>query len=362
MFLAMRIYNETTQAFAQKCLSLIRTILTEEAHIKVGRSRFHINRTTYPIAVEIFTGKNHGYFSPQFYRIGINIKLMYTAKDKVLKDILRHELAHYLTFIEYGSEILPHGKEFHTICNRYGWPEDVSGTTLDVEVANDYEGGLEAEKIINKVKNLLKLADSDNVHEAQLATVKANQLLLKYNIKHLAENQGPTIYCESVMAATRKDSKMEAIYAILTHFMVSPIFNYGSGEVRLEIAGTKTNLELAKYVAEFLSYELDRLWEITKREHRLKGLRVKNSFFAGLAVGHAEKMQEAKAEFNANETKALIKVTNQLKNRVTNLMSLRAGAHSQGQTDCHGLLLGHAAGKKLNINRPVSGDEVKLLR
>jgi predicted SprT family Zn-dependent metalloprotease len=35
--------------------------------------------------------------------MGINKCLIYTAKDRVIKDLLRHELAHYFTYIGHHA-------------------------------------------------------------------------------------------------------------------------------------------------------------------------------------------------------------------------------------------------------------------
>lgn len=356
----MRIYNETTRSFAVKCIQMIRQILQEEAGLDVGNSRFYVGNHSYPISVDIFTGERLGFFDSAYYRIGINQQVMYVAKDKVLKDLLRHEIAHYLTYIFYGVTT-PHGEEFHSICRRFNWPSDVSDTRVDIEMANLYTGGFESERIINKIKNLLKLAQSDNVHEAELATVKANKLLLQYNISHLKEQEEATIFSDSVLSQSRKDSKLACIYKILTHFMVSPIYSYGKGQVCLDVAGTKTNVELAKYVASFLDSELDRLWLVTKAEHNLKGLRAKNSFFHGVGQGYEEKMQNTRKEFSEEESRALVHVGKQLEKQIRNFMRLRSSYSYHSERDAYSTSLGNKAGRNLTINKAVSSYSNKLI-
>ena len=49
-----------------------------------------------------------GYFDPNFYELGFHECLMHSSREQ-LQDIIRHELAHYMTFIEYGAGIQQHG-------------------------------------------------------------------------------------------------------------------------------------------------------------------------------------------------------------------------------------------------------------
>src|SRR5690606_34918991 len=138
----------------------------------------------------------------------------------------------------------------------------------------------EAEKVYSKIKNLLKLATSSNPHEAELATLKANQLLIKYNLTHsdYLQNDEALFYVHRILSQKKKSAKLSAIYDIIKHFMVRPVLRYTKKGVYLEITGTKTNIELSDYIASFLDRELEGLW---KKEQKLfphlKGLKNKNS-------------------------------------------------------------------------------------
>ena len=177
----MIVYDSTTLAFIQKTEQMVREIL-ETSGVTVRRSRFLWKNYLYPIHVVVFEGKEWGHFNAPYFQIALNRKLIYSAKDSVVRDILRHELAHYFTLLEYGT-VQPHGKEFHDICARFNFPDNVSAATMNLETENlAKEGDLHSEKILGKVKKLLSLAASANAHEAELATVKANELLLRYNL------------------------------------------------------------------------------------------------------------------------------------------------------------------------------------
>jgi hypothetical protein len=286
---------------------------------------------------------------------------MFEAKTQIIKDILRHEFAHYLTYIEYPHVSKPHGEEFKSVCRKLGWDQSISKAHINIESANDkIEGDLKSEKIITKIKALLKLAQSENVHEAQLATLKANQLLIKYNIENLeSEDNDQVIYVQTVLSVKRKNAKLNAIYDILKHFLVKPILIYGKNQVSLEVSGDKSNIELAEYVATFLDSELEHLWK--NRTSDLKGLKAKNSFFSGIAKGYDEKMQGLKENLQSHEQKALVRIDNQLNINLNTIYKRLSFVNSNRTIDKNAYGQGKKAGKSLTINNVIKNKTKNLL-
>jgi predicted SprT family Zn-dependent metalloprotease len=177
----MFIYDSTSIAFIQKSERFLKEIL-QETGITVNKSRFLYKGYFYPLHVVVFEGSEWGHFNAPYLQIALNRKLIYLAKDSVVRDILKHELAHYFTYIIY-KDVKPHGAEFREVCRQFGFPEEVAEATMNLEVSNlSKVGDLESERVIEKVKKLFMLAQSSNAHEAELATLKANELLLRHNI------------------------------------------------------------------------------------------------------------------------------------------------------------------------------------
>lgn len=349
----MFIYDNTSIAFIKKTEAFLREIL-ENAGITIRKSRFEFNRYLYPINVVVFEGKEWGHFNAPYLQIGLNRKLIYLAKDSVIRDILKHELAHYLTHLIY-QDVRPHGPEFKEVCERFGFPEDVSRATMNLDESNlSKEGDLASERILEKVKKLFMLAQSSNSHEAELATLKANELLLRHNLDYISNKEEP-IYLERLLLRKRKDTKITAIYAILKHFIVRPVISQGKNCCCLEVSGSLTNVKLAAYVANFLDQELDHLWELAKKEHGLSGLQAKNSFFLGVSDGFHEKMSEAKKNYSEADKKALVVVQKKL-DFDTQIIYRRLGNTRSGhQTDYIASQLGHAKGLSLTIRNAVEG-------
>lgn len=355
----MQIYSETIFAYLHKCEKYLQDIINNETPYKLKRTRIHIGRISAPYHLIMFEGKQQlGYFDPLTYRIGLNQALMYQIKDNVLKDILRHELAHLFCYVLYQTDDAPHGVHFNRVCEDLGWGDKVSKATLKLELANDTIGNLESERIITKIKNLLKLADSDNEHEAALATMKANQLLLKHNLKNIDLDTQYT-YVDSVFSAKRFNAKMDALYKIVSKFMVKPLIVSKGKRVELEVTGSKENIELAKYIAGFLDLEFERLW---KQRTDLKGLQAKNSFFRGLSLGFEMKLEESESSFAKEERFALMKVYNNLdliQRRIHKRLSTVA---SQTRTDGRALESGIQMGKNLSINPAIKSKKKNIFQ
>ncbi len=356
----MLIYDNTSIAFMKKSEEMVKKIL-EEMNVKVMRSRFFWNKYLYPINVVVYEGKALGHFDHRYLQIALNRKLIYSAKDSVTRDILRHELAHYFTYIVHGPDVEVHGPEFHDICKQFGFSPDVARATMDVPESNhSKEGDLASEKVLEKVKKLLQLAQSSNTHEADLATVKANSLLLRHNLEFI-HNEDEPIYVDRFLHRARKDSKLMAIMSILRHFIVRPVLNVGGKSCCIEVSGTLTNVKLARYVAEFLDRELDQMWTHAKKKFSFEGLRAKNSFFIGVAKGYEQKINKTKSEFTTEEQKGLIMCEKKLNLNLKVIYKKKLGSVTSNQsTDSFASEAGVSAGHKLSVRHGIEGKEKNL--
>lgn len=293
----MLLYSETTKTFIIKIRSLVKEIIINEMHLTMDKSRIRIKNTFYPLSIVVFEDQQKlGYFDSRFFELGISKKLMYQANTRVLKNIIRHELAHFISFVEHGPQVM-HGEEFKIICRRYLWDDEVERAYINVELQNEeMHGDLQSEKLLAKIKKLLALASSENSHEAELATLRANALLLEHNLSFLNAQKTNAadynVYVERVIEGSRKNSKHMAIYEILKTFHVSPIFNQGRGAFYLEVIGEKTNVELAVYVASYLDSMLEIMWSETKKQNKdLSSVSAKNAYFKGVATGYCQKVK-----------------------------------------------------------------------
>lgn len=341
---------------------MAREILANEVGLPVTRSRFEFKRKLYPLHIVVFEDANKlGDYDPTQWRIGLSKRLMREARDAVIRDILRHEIAHLITHLEFGEGVQAHGQEFKNICARYGWMSEISSAKLDLTTANEeYEGDLAGDKLLAKLKKLMALSESSNIHEAKLATTKANELLIRHNLDRLDVSQADEVYVLPVLFAARANAKMHAIYEILKTFYVAPVFTKRNGQVALDVVADRTGVRYAEYVARFLSHELDRLWLEGKKENNLKGARAKNSFFAGLARGYVSKIKESQKSF---ESQALVRVENESQLMLKRVYGRLSSTNSQSRTDHQAMGHGTKAGRDLTIRPGVehSGSRGKLI-
>ena len=362
----MRVFSASIETFLQKLDGYARDILRSEFGVRVARTRFHTSDGwRWPIAIVAIDDHSRlGYFDPHGFTIGIHRSLMYSAKNRVLKNLLRHELAHYFTYIEHherGVDFRAHGAEFRAVCDKYGLPLAVRAATMDVRKENDaIEGELQSEAVIVKIRKLMSLAQSDNENEAALATLRANQLILKHNLDAQTAASGAqydnTEYCvDLVLPSRRNGPRISAIGQILREFLVYPVYTRGG----LEVTGAHANVDNARYIADYLNRELVVLWKTAHAENpRLK----EKVFMAALADSYARKLKAAKRRMPARERNALVVLDEKLDWATAGAYGGGLHSRSSSSSRCReSTRRGAEAGTNLNIRRGVTASGVVRL-
>ena len=297
----MLLYSKTITSFIQKIKKMAHQIMKDEMGLTVRRSRFVWRGYLYPLHFVVFEDpKKLGYFDCTNYQIGLHKKLMFLAKDEVIKDILRHELAHFYSFLLHGDsfpQLEAHGKEYNEVCRGFRWEQNVFRAYSDLEKDNLLAPvNKDFDRLKEKIEKLMALSESDNPHEAERATLKANEYLLKYNIQNLGSLQKEEIsetVVLSVLKEKRLNASLNALYDILGYFYVQPVINRNLEGVSLDVVGSRLNVEIADYVAKFLKNEFERLWKNSqKKDPQLKGIKKKNSYIYGLARGFCTKLKK----------------------------------------------------------------------
>jgi hypothetical protein len=195
----------------------------------------------------------------------------------------------------------------------------------------------EESTILKKIKKLLALSkDRSNVHEAELAAQKAQELLFRYN---LAESQAegyddskkePVHSKYGEKTANRNLIQWQADLAnTIAQYNLCKIYYSGP---KIVWVGRQSNIEVAEYLFNTLVYDLkqicDKKWKQIMQLRKLQednpqvklisyelrtvhGKTWKNSFYIGAVFGIGEKLREQyntlKADPNMN---ALIVVNN----------------------------------------------------
>jgi hypothetical protein len=363
---AVRVFSASIESFLDRLAVLAKRILRDDFGVSVGRSRFSTaDGWSWPILlVAIDDRERLGYFDPSDGTIGIHKRLMYTAKDRVLENLLRHELAHYFTFIEHhgsGSDDLPHGPQFQRVCDTYGLGPEVRRASIDVRAENEaIEGELASEAVIAKFQRLMSLAESDNEHEAALAVLRANELMVRHNLEAAARGagSGEIEYCvKLVLPYRRSNPRTTAIAEILAEFLVFPVH----GSEGLEVTGTRANVEHAEYIAGYLDRALAAAWKRARKDNPGRRLREK-PFMEAAAESYLVKLKRAKAKLPDADQDALVVLTEQLEWAGHGIY---AGGLARTTSRYRGCAVssshGARAGAELEIRRGLSGSGVRKL-
>lgn len=361
----MLVYSKNIVKFIGLITTTIKDILANELKVIVVKDGFFtgIHSSFCPLKVVIYnTGSKLGYFDPEFLELGFHERLMFASKEQ-LHSVIKHELAHYMTFLKFGGDSKPHGEHFKGFCKSVGWGEEISSASICLE---DVEHSCLAasSNTFRKVQKLLALASSSNRNEAEQAMIKSRELLLKHHadsesLNFIEENE-EKIYLRRVFKQKRSDAKMAAIAHILNTFFVNTVYNHCNGFTYLEIIGSFTNIEIAEYIANVLKLELDRLWLQAKKEYaHLKGLIAKNSFFWGVAKGYCNKINALKSTYSSDIGHTLMVLEKKLADAESLIYSNLTKSRSSRQYCRHSSDLGEKAGSRLHFNAAVGRAEKK---
>ena len=327
------LYSEKALSFRNKCMLICRDVILKETSLFLKSTRIRHKNYNYPFQLVVFEGGNQlGYFDHTLMEIGI-AKCLMLSETSFVREVLQHELAHLITFLEFGANVDPHGKEFKTICLQHGWKESIKAT-ISLE---------KVEEKSRKILKLLDLATSANPHEATSALKKAHEMMLHHNINLSSEDDDHFVIAR-ILETKRVTEKLRAICTILRSFLVFPVINHAKGVVYLEIFGEKPHVEIAEYLAHLLDRKLDELW---KNESLHRGLRAKNSFFRGIAEGFCSQIKTSEKEHGLIKFEKALQIRAQhAYPHLTSSKSTRwidEGAHNQGKQ----------LGSKLNIPKGV---------
>lgn len=209
--------------------------------------------------------------------------------------------------------------------------------------------------IVEKIKKLLALATSPNEHEAKLATEKANELLIKHNIKMQDVTKQESDYTEfSLEQRGRVASETKWVLNILKdHFFVQPFYRRSKvfGQTHIILFGDETNVEVAKYIYDFLMTKFYDLWREYKFNHAADTMH-KQSYYAGLYQGLDEQLKSRLAKVQT-ETGLVLRRDPKLDEYTKDWAKTKTkvdlhSEHAQNQ--------GYQDGKKIQINKGITSE------
>ena len=131
-----------------------------------------------------------GYWSGKKREICLSRHLVLNHPWDAVQEVLIHEMAH-----QFAEEVLgahnepPHGTTFLKACHilRANPKASANYRPLDERIQGEVENP--KDKLLKRVKKLMALATSQNVHEAESAMAKAHMLIAKYNLNLMAREK-----------------------------------------------------------------------------------------------------------------------------------------------------------------------------
>lgn len=204
----------------------------------------------------------------------------------VVVEVLKHEMAH-----QYAHEVLgatderAHGPAFRKVCEERGIDARASGIP---DVAES--------RVVRRVRKLLALAESSELHEANAAARRAQRLMLEHQISLEELDSRPFHVAHVGRVAGRFMAHEKLIGGILgTYFgvhcvWVSTRMDDGRHGRMLEVCGRREEVEVAEYVHSWLLETGERLWRAhRKAQPKARG---RGRFLSGVVFGFADQLRQ----------------------------------------------------------------------
>ena len=276
-------------------------------------------------------------------------------------DTLRHEMAHQYVQEHLGlGAAAPHGREFRDACELLRCDP---GAKADGAAMGKLEDSpAEKDRDLGRIKELLALAGSPNEHEAATAMRLAQKYLLKYNLDFddlPGERDYDFLYLGD--CASRVQEYQYGLSNILQeYFFVLAIWTYSYDPrrdkpgKRLQLCGTKQNLEIASYVYDYVMGAAAPLWEAhkaaTATKKKRRGTRLQ--YLAGLLQGLKQKLERQKDTLEREQGLIWVGDT-RLSEYYRHLNPRIRSVSGSGVARSSGYADGMRDGRKLNIRRGV---------
>lgn len=263
-----------------------------------------------PAVMVLSTAKGFlGRWDPGAREIAVSEKLCYNYDWGVVREVLRHEIAHQIVDEALGGEEGPshHGPAFQNACEMIGVAPWARHPHVDLDARRPSLRelvGEESSPVEQRISKLLRLSQSDNVHEAQQALEKVQELREKYLI---CEDQEGSPSSDDIHVLTffmgkktRDVFHVLVAHILVKHFGVQTIFTMAYDVKKhceqraLEVVGIARDLLMADYIYHYLLRTCHSLWQQhlcggkQEKDPTFSPRRDRNSFYRGVLEGFDE--------------------------------------------------------------------------
>jgi predicted SprT family Zn-dependent metalloprotease len=227
---------------------------------------------------------NHFFFSDEL--------LSESVSYDTFKEVVEHEVAHFIDEQLYHH--MGHDGSFKYICEAIGIEQSNASLTHKITQVE------QTSHVLNKVKKLLALSESDNVNEASLAWAKAKELMQSYGI-HDTSNNESNIYRIGLVRYKKYTQELKTVANIACKISGCWLLLSNDGVASVAYAhGTKTECEVASYLFDYLQKELERYYKEAKKSNNFS-YGSKTSFYAGVSRSMHERFKKQEVEATGTE-------------------------------------------------------------
>ncbi len=229
--------------------------------------------------------------------------------------------------------------------------------------------------IIDKVKKLLALSKSSNIHEAAAAAGAANKLIDEYRLSEIdiaieGIDSDSIVEDDSYIYETGRITqwKVDLISTLGSHYgVVDYIFSsYPEGRKvsKFKLVGRSSDIQIVRYMFAWLNGECQRL---ANAQVKGQGHVVVASYCRGFVAGIAIQLHASRQEVQKTATSsAIIKLDARFQesekfmhSKYNNIKTVSTKSHSQLSPQAY--MAGQQQGKNIHLGSAMSGSKTKLL-
>ena len=256
-----------------------------------------------------------GQWSPARREICLSRHLLaHHAWDEV-REVLRHETAHQVADTLLGAAGQPpHGPAFQQACLmlRADPAATASRSTLRERMHTHQADG---SSLRRRIRKLLSLAQSANLHEAEAAMLKAHDLMTRHQLDalHLERRSFVSLFLgEPALRHYREAyvlaNLLQDYYFVQGIWVSAFVLAKGKTGRVLEVSGTPANVDNAAYVHDFIRGFISRRWDIYRKgKDRSLKRHHQTDFAVGIIEGFRAKLEAALVRNTAPEALALVR-------------------------------------------------------
>jgi hypothetical protein len=270
--------------------------VVDEVVRELARTWVHVNAMLFrgamrPCGIAVEAMGPLGRWEGDRRRIVVSPKLILDYSWLDVVEVFKHEMAHqFVTEVLQVTDETAHGPAFRKVCADRGIDARAAAPPADI-----------AEPAVERIRKLLALSESPNVHEAEAALEAALRLLRRHGLRRddvaVATEEVSYRQLGRVRARVPKHEQLLA-GALTRQFGVQAIWTTafdvleGRAGTVMELVGRSEQLDLVEHMFAVVLRAAERDWIAHRRRHGISSDRDRRRFLEGVVIGFDKKLQQ----------------------------------------------------------------------